>query len=99
MLDGLNMPDLGILFDLNPDEHLPSAQVENTLALPDLNAYTPELNPLLYLGTDSSGTDAPARDTGTMGSRLKQRDQQPAWDRMRLMHWGGSGEARQTSCA
>jgi hypothetical protein len=31
MLDCLNVPDLlflGILFDLNPDDHLPSAQIK-----------------------------------------------------------------------
>jgi hypothetical protein len=44
MLDGLNVPDLrflGILFDLNPDNFLPSAQIENILALPDLNNESP----------------------------------------------------------
>jgi hypothetical protein len=65
MLDGLNVPDLrflGILFDLNPDSFLPSAQIENILALPDLN-NEPGLDPLQYLSADSSGTDAPAKDT------------------------------------
>ena len=49
MLEALNMPDLRflvILFDLKPNELLPSALVESILALPDLNADTPGVNPL-----------------------------------------------------
>jgi hypothetical protein len=102
MLEGLNVPDLrflGILFDLNPDAYLPSAQIENILALPDLNADTPELDPLQYLSADSSGTDAPARDTGTTGRRRKRRDQQAAWERTRGGCVGEGGATRRTSGA
>jgi hypothetical protein len=102
MLEGLNIPDLrflGILSDLNPEEHLPSAQVENILALPDLNADTPETNPLLYLSADSSGTNVQTRVAGTIGSQLRQRDRRSAWERLRHVQGGRSGEARRTSDA
>jgi hypothetical protein len=95
MLEALNMVDirfLGILFDLKPDELLPMSLVESILALPDLNADTPEIDPLKHLSADSSGTDSQARDAGTMGGRRRQRDRQTAWERMRHSHGGGSAE-------
>jgi hypothetical protein len=102
MLEALNMPDLRflvILFDLKPNELLPSALVESILALPDLNADTPEIDPLKHLSADSSGTNVPTRDVGTMGSRRRQRDRRTVWDRILHSHGTGSAAARGTSDA
>jgi hypothetical protein len=102
MLEGLNVPDLrflGILFDLNPDAFLPNAQIENILALPDLNNESPDLDPLQYLSMDSSGTDAPAKDTGTARRRRPRHDQPAVWERMRPRRRGEGGTSGRTSGA